>query len=132
MIPFLAIFAFLDGIQGVCSGILRGTGQQKLGAIANLAAFYIIGLPMAWLICFVFKWGVNGLIIGLSFGTLFQATLLTFYIFFRQNQIFKEKLIKADEVIENPISFIKSDNSELSTSTEESKDEYGIEKLNNI
>ena len=88
LLPFLSFFAVMDGIQGVCSGILRGTGNQKLGAIANLFAFYVLGLPMAWVCCFTWKWGVNGLLVGISLGTIFQSTFLMGAIFFRECYIF--------------------------------------------
>ena len=103
MLPFLAIFAFLDSIQGVCSGILRGTGQQKLGAVANLVAFYAIGLPMAWVVCFRLDFGVNGLLIGLSFGTLFQTCLLLYYIYYRESYIFSSKVLTSVETTDNSI-----------------------------
>jgi len=33
-------------MQGVFSGILRGCAKQKVGAVLNLIAYYIISLPI--------------------------------------------------------------------------------------
>lgn len=105
MLPFLSFFTVMDGVQGVCSGILRGTGNQKLGAYANLFAFYALGLPCAWLFCFKLRWGVNGLLMGISFGTVFQSSFLLFMIIFREGSIFSQT-IKSIAVIESPLHLI--------------------------
>lgn len=87
-VPFLALFAMVDGVQGVASGVLRGSGKQALGAIANVIAFYAIGLPMSWHICFIMKMGVVGLIMGLSFGACFQTVVLLILIFCFPDYVF--------------------------------------------
>ena len=88
MIPFLAFFTFIDGIQGVASGILRGCGKQFMGAITNFIAFYVIGLPMSYLICFNMRVGANGLLMGIGFGTSFQVAILLYYIYRREDYMF--------------------------------------------
>ena len=88
MIPFLAFFTFIDGIQGVASGILRGCGKQFMGAVTNFIAFYIIGLPMSYLICFNMHVGANGLLMGIGFGTSFQVAILLYYIYRREDYMF--------------------------------------------
>lgn len=80
-LPFLSIFTMVDGLQGVASGVLRGAGKQFIGAVANVVAFYAIGLPMAWVFCFSLGYGVNGLLTGLAFGTVFQVVVLVSMIF---------------------------------------------------
>lgn len=76
VVPFLAIFTLIDGLQGVLAGILRGVGKQYIGAVLNIIAFYVIGLPMAWILCFKLNFSVDGLMIGIAFGTSFQVILL--------------------------------------------------------
>ncbi|GMP47946.1 hypothetical protein CsSME_00015477 [Camellia sinensis var. sinensis] len=48
---------FLDDIQSVLSGIARGCGWQKIGAFANLGAYYLIGIPVGVLLAFVYHTG---------------------------------------------------------------------------
>ena len=43
---YMGLFVFLDSIQGTCSGVLRGSGKQLIGALTNLVGFYVIGLPL--------------------------------------------------------------------------------------
>ena len=41
-----------------------------------MIAFYAIGLPVAWFLCFTCHFGVRGLMSGIAFGTLFQVVVL--------------------------------------------------------
>lgn len=78
MIPILATSNFLDGIQCVLSGIARGCGWQNIGAFVNLGAYYIVGIPSAILLAFVFHIGGKGLWMGIICGLLVQVlSLLT-------------------------------------------------------
>jgi multidrug resistance protein, MATE family len=72
-IAYVCAFVLLDGLQNVGSGILRGAGKQNLGAALNFIAFYLIGLPMSYVICFRWDFGVSGLILGMTFANAFQA-----------------------------------------------------------
>ena len=96
LIIFLSIFCGVDGIQGVASGILRGAGQQAVGAITNVFSFYVIGLPFAWFLCFNAKMRVPGLMVGISAGTSFQVACLSFLIYRRPDYIFKSQLKEDD------------------------------------
>jgi len=100
-VPFLSLFAMIDGMQGVASGVLRGAGKQFIGAVANIIAFYVIGLPMAWFLCFKHGLGVRGLMMGISFGTFFQVVVLLVLILGFENYVYsalstevKHKMIK--------------------------------------
>ena len=96
MIPFLAFFTFIDGIQGVASGILRGCGKQFMGAVTNFIAFYVIGLPMSYLICFNMHVGANGLLMGIGFGTSFQVAILLYYIYRKKDYMFTVTIESGD------------------------------------
>jgi len=76
MMPLLACSTILDGIQGVLSGIARGCGWQKLGAYANLGAYYVVGIPIAVILAFVLHFGGRGLWLGILCGLFAQAILL--------------------------------------------------------
>jgi MATE family, multidrug and toxin extrusion protein len=64
----VAIFQCLDCFNGVCNGIFRGTGKQSVGARVNLLAYYVFGLPAAYLLAFHFDMGLSGLWLGLTIG----------------------------------------------------------------
>ncbi|PSR89466.1 Protein DETOXIFICATION like [Actinidia chinensis var. chinensis] len=76
IMPVLATSVFMDGIQGVLSGAARGCGRQKLGAFVNLGAYYLVGLPCAIILTFVFHFGGKGLWMGIIGGSGLQALLL--------------------------------------------------------
>ncbi len=55
-----SIYQLSDGVATVGNGVLMGSGHQKIGAYINFVGYWIIGLPLSVLFCFVFKWNLNG------------------------------------------------------------------------
>jgi len=76
MMLVIAVSNFFDGIQCVLSGVARGCGWQKIGACINLGAYYVAGIPCAYLIAFVLRVGGMGLWLGIICGLLVQVLLL--------------------------------------------------------
>jgi len=71
-----AAFQLFDGLQTVCTGALRGAGDTRTPMLANLIAYWAIGLPLGWVLCFKFGWGAQGLWIGLCLGLILIGTFL--------------------------------------------------------
>ena len=71
-----AAFQIFDGIQTVSTGALRGLGQTRVPMIANFVGYWILGLPLGILLCFVLHWGVYGLWIGLTLALVVIASTL--------------------------------------------------------
>jgi len=63
-----AFFQLFDGLQGVTTGALRGLSDTRTAMLWNLGAHWLIGLPLAYLLCFQWGRGVVGLWWGLSAG----------------------------------------------------------------
>ncbi|KAM5553958.1 protein DETOXIFICATION 16-like [Rosa sericea] len=80
MLILVAISHFFDGLQSVLSGIIRGSGQQKIGAYVNLGAYYLMGIPAAILLAFVFHIGGKGLWMGIIVALFVQALSLAIII----------------------------------------------------
>ncbi|KAL6646799.1 hypothetical protein ACP70R_015493 [Stipagrostis hirtigluma subsp. patula] len=76
MMPVLAVSFLLDGQQCVLSGVVRGCGRQKAGAFVNLAAYYLAGIPAAFIFAFVCHLGGMGLWFGILCGLVVQMLLL--------------------------------------------------------
>lgn len=76
MMLVIAVSNFFDGIQCVLSGVARGCGWQKIGACINLGAYYIVGIPSAYLFAFVLRVGGTGLWLGIICGLMVQVLLL--------------------------------------------------------
>lgn len=75
-IPFVAVVAVMDALQAVVSGVARGCGWQAYAAAANLGSYYIVGLPVAFVLAFVYDFKVIGLCMGLFVGIFTQAVVL--------------------------------------------------------
>jgi multidrug resistance protein, MATE family len=52
MMKFLALFQIFDASQGVTSGILRGLGKTKHPSIVGFFSYWILALPMEYLLAF--------------------------------------------------------------------------------
>ncbi|PUZ75172.1 hypothetical protein GQ55_1G128900 [Panicum hallii var. hallii] len=76
LMPALAVCILFDGLQNVLSGVVRGCGRQKLGAVINLVAYYAAGIPAAFLFAFVCRLGGMGLWFGQMCGMVVQMVLL--------------------------------------------------------
>lgn len=63
-------------------GIARGSGWQHIGAYINLAAFYLVGLPVGAILGFVLPLKGKGLWIGIVIGSAVQSTLLSLVTIF--------------------------------------------------
>ncbi|KAK3038730.1 hypothetical protein RJ639_028337 [Escallonia herrerae] len=82
MLILIAGSHILDGIQSVLSGAVRGCGQQKIGAILNLGAYYLIGIPSAVVFAFVYHIEGKGLWMGIIVALLAQALFLSIITIF--------------------------------------------------
>jgi MATE family multidrug resistance protein len=50
VLPIAAAFQMLDGTQVVSSGILRGLGRTKPAAVLNFLGYYVLALPLAFVL----------------------------------------------------------------------------------
>jgi MATE family multidrug resistance protein len=76
LVRIAALFQLFDGAQTVTTGALRGAGDVRVPFIANVAAHYLCGLPVALVLCFGLGWGARGLWWGLTAGLVVVAAVL--------------------------------------------------------
>ncbi|XP_075093701.1 protein DETOXIFICATION 16-like [Nicotiana tabacum] len=79
MLVLLAGSHFLDVYDLIAyhnSGTARGCGWQKIGAIVNLGAYYLFGIPAGVILAFVYHFGGKGLWLGITLALFAQALLL--------------------------------------------------------
>ncbi|KAL3517185.1 hypothetical protein ACH5RR_024087 [Cinchona calisaya] len=76
----LAATLVLNSVQPVISGVAVGGGWQGLVAYINLTCYYLIGLPLGFLLGYKAKLGVQGIWMGMIFGTFLQTLVLCFIV----------------------------------------------------
>uniref|UniRef100_A0A8B9YIP3 Solute carrier family 47 member 1 n=1 Tax=Bos mutus grunniens TaxID=30521 RepID=A0A8B9YIP3_BOSMU len=60
VVPIYAVSHLFEGLACTCGGILRGTGNQKAGAIINAVGYYVLGLPIGISLMFAAGLGLLG------------------------------------------------------------------------
>uniref|UniRef100_A0A2N9IQ37 Protein DETOXIFICATION n=1 Tax=Fagus sylvatica TaxID=28930 RepID=A0A2N9IQ37_FAGSY len=80
MAPLISLSVIMDSIQGVFSGVARGTGWQHIGAYVNLGAYYLCGIPVAVVLGFLTNLRGKGLWIGIQTGVAIQTIMLSIII----------------------------------------------------
>ena len=70
------IFQLFDGTQVVGLGILRGMGDVNIPTVITFLAYWVIGLPVGYVLGLPLGLGVQGVWYGLLLGLLVSALLL--------------------------------------------------------
>lgn len=90
-----AMFQLSDGTQTVSLGILRGILDTKVPTLITALAYWVIGIPIGWILAKYFQLNLYGIWFGLTLGLTFSAILLS-WRFFRNtkriNFVLEEKL----------------------------------------
>ena len=71
-----AAFQIFDGVQTVCTGALRGLGETRAPMVANFVGYWILGLPLGLILCFILRWGIYGMWIGLTLALIVISSIL--------------------------------------------------------
>jgi len=74
-----AAFQLFDGIQTVCTGALRGTGDTRTPMACHFSAYWCLGLPFGAWLCFWRGLGALGLWVGLSLSLILIGILLLIF-----------------------------------------------------
>ncbi|WP_131537982.1 MATE family efflux transporter [Pedobacter nototheniae] len=69
-------FQLFDGTQVVGLGVLRGIGDVNMPTFITFLAYWVIGIPVGYLLGITFGLGVNGIWYGLTLGLLTASVLL--------------------------------------------------------
>ena len=88
-------YQVLDSMNGICGGIFRGCGHQDYGAGICAVAYYMVGIPAAYLIGFRADMQLPGLWLGITCGMLVAsiaaATVVYRLDFYKEAQLAKER-----------------------------------------
>ncbi len=71
-----ALFQLVDGLQVLALGLLRGVQDTTVPMVMATISYWVIGLPVSYLLAFTFGFGAVGLWLGLVIGLAIAAVLL--------------------------------------------------------
>lgn len=78
LIIIAGIFQLSDGIQAVCLGNLRGLADVNYPTIVTFISYWLVGLPVCYVLAFIMNMGPVGIWIGLCVGLTVSALALTY------------------------------------------------------
>ncbi|OCK99203.1 MATE efflux family protein [Cenococcum geophilum 1.58] len=81
LLPLCTMFQMLDALATGCNALLRGIGRQEVGGYVCLGCFYIVGLPISYVLAFVAHWDLFGLWAGPSLALGLVAAIEACFLF---------------------------------------------------
>ena len=88
LILILGLYQIFDAIQLTSISALRGLKDTKVPMLISAIAYYLISVPLGYLLGLKCNLGVNGVWLGLTFGLLFIA-IISYVRFIRMIKIIK-------------------------------------------
>nr|GEV02445.1 protein DETOXIFICATION 53-like [Tanacetum cinerariifolium] len=106
-LPITGLAELGNAPQTAACGALTGSARPKVGVRINIAAFYLIGLPMSIVLAFVFKIGYRGLWLGLVAS---QAACVSLMVYTLVKTDWSDQAKRAEEMT---LAMDKDDETEL-------------------
>jgi len=79
LLALAALFQLFDGTQTVATGALRGLGSTRVPMLINLGGYWFFGIPVGYVLCFRYGYGVYGLWCGLTAALIVIASILLYF-----------------------------------------------------
>jgi MATE family multidrug resistance protein len=76
LLLFAAIFQISDSTQAISAGLLRGIKDVRRPTLLIAIAYWVIGLPLGYVLAFVFHMGASGMWLGFIAGLTMASLLL--------------------------------------------------------
>ena len=76
LLVIAAFFQISDGLQVVGLGALRGMEDVKVPTVITLFAYWVVGLPVGYLLGFHWQFGIQGVWYGLLIGLSLSAIMI--------------------------------------------------------
>ncbi|KAG6919098.1 hypothetical protein DXG01_009351 [Tephrocybe rancida] len=94
VLPIIAMYQFIDATAAMGAGFLRVRGMQFIGALTNLCAYFIVGLPLGLWLAFKCDLGLHGLWYGLTMALTINCV---FGLVLWSRTDWKEEVLKVAE-----------------------------------
>ncbi len=82
-----AIFQFADSAQVMALGLLRGVHDTKVPMVIASISYWVIGVPMSYVMGITWGWGGEGVWAGLVIGLLFAGAFMSWRFWTRSSRI---------------------------------------------
>jgi MATE family multidrug resistance protein len=79
----VAAMQIADGVQGTMLGAARGMTDNTIPVAITMVCYWVIALPAAYILGFVWDWGPSGIWIGYGIGLACAATAVTTRFFIK-------------------------------------------------
>lgn len=86
-----AMFQLSDGIQAVGLGILKGLKDVKIPMIITLFSYWVIALPVGYVLGFILDFNISGIWLGLLLGLTLAAIMFVIRFYRKVNKHIKQK-----------------------------------------
>jgi len=77
LVMLSALFQLVDAMQAMVLGLLRGVQDTRVPMWLACVSYWVVGIPVSYLMAFGFGWGAEGLWLGLTVGLGMAALLLS-------------------------------------------------------
>ena len=84
LLAVAALFQLVDAAQVMALGMLRGVQDTRIPMIYAAISYWVVGIPVSYLLGFVLGWGGVGVWLGLVVGLAVAAVLLQHRFWIRQ------------------------------------------------
>ncbi|MEL6958311.1 MAG: MATE family efflux transporter [Pseudomonadota bacterium] len=82
-----ALFQFVDALQVMVLGLLRGVQDTRVPMWLACVSYWVVGIPISYVMAFELGWGPQGLWLGLTVGLGVAAVLLSVRFWGRSVQL---------------------------------------------
>jgi MATE family multidrug resistance protein len=76
LLVFAALFQISDSTQAIGAGLLRGIKDVRTPTFLIAIAYWVVGLPLGYLLAFSFGMGAAGMWVGFIAGLTFASIFL--------------------------------------------------------
>ncbi|MCB1461064.1 MAG: MATE family efflux transporter [Nitratireductor sp.] len=83
LLAVAATFQLVDGVQAIAVGLLRGLKDMRVSMAFAVVSYWVVGMPLAYVLAFPAGFGGVGLWLGLAAGLLVAAIALTARFFWK-------------------------------------------------
>ncbi|EGV65761.1 MATE efflux family protein [Yamadazyma tenuis ATCC 10573] len=99
-----ALYQINDALSCIAAGVLRGQGRQKIGGYLNLFTYYVVALPMAFLLSLKFNLELIGLWLGMLIALFLLSVSEIYFIIYSDwdhiiNECINESLLDDGSII---------------------------------